>query len=290
MVNVSRFQLGLSLAPGLLVYSFVILFPLGFSIYFGFQNWTGGNYSFIGWANYFRLFADQHFWLSLRNTLIVTLYVAGGQLAIGLFISLVLVRDYVRAVPLHRSVVFFPVVLSPVVAGLIWKMIYSNRRGLLNLILESIGLEEMTQIWLGEPGLVLATVSVPVVWQYAGLYVVIFLGALMTIPKSVIESAVIDGASGFQQTFRIMIPMIYQTFKVAVMLAVAGGLKVFDHIIVMTGGGPGRASMTMSIFNYEVAFARNQYSYGAAGAIVIMLIILFITAGSSKVLGGKRYE
>jgi raffinose/stachyose/melibiose transport system permease protein len=277
--------------PAFIIYSFVIVFSLGFSLYFSTTDWMGGrSYEFIGLQNYARLLNDPDFWLSVRNTLVITLLNVVGQVGLGFFFAIVLANRFVRAPKAHQTLIFFPVVLSPIVVGLIWRLIYNSRSGLLNLLLRSVGLGDYIMLWLDDPSIVLIAVSIPVIWQFAGLYLVILLGAIHTIPKSVIESSLIDGATPVQQTFRIVLPMIYPTFKVAMMICVAGTMRIFDHIFVTTGGGPGKSSMTMTMYNYNVSFTLMRFAYGATMAIGIMIIIFGVTGLTTRALGGKRYE
>ena len=274
----------------LLLFSFVFVFPLFFSIRYSFFDWTGGRTeNFIGLGNYARFFRDSSFWNSFAHTLLITAMVAVGQVGIGLVVSVILTLKFVKLLDFHRTVFFLPVVLSPVVVGLIWSMIYNSRQGLLNILLRALGVES-PPLWLDDPSWVLVSVSLPVIWQYFGLYMVMLLGALQNIPGSVLESATIDGANGWQQMTRIMIPSIYPTFKVAVMLCVSGTLKIFDHIYVLTKGGPGETSMTMSLYNYTVSFDMMQFSYGSAVSLGMIVITLAITFLTLKGMGGKRYE
>jgi raffinose/stachyose/melibiose transport system permease protein len=280
----------LAFVPTLSVFSFVFVFPLFFSIRYSLFDWKGGlTANFVGLHNYQQLFADGNFWNALTNTFSITIMVVIGQVGFGLIIGIFLVTKYISWRNAHRTLIFLPVVLSPVVVGLIWTIVYNKRNGLLNLFLTSLGMSGLP-LWLDDPSLVLFTVSIPVIWQFIGLYMIMFLGALESIPKSVLESAEIDGANGFQRSFLIMLPMIYSTLKVALMLCISGTLKIFDQIFVLTGGGPGQSSMTMSLYNYRVSFDMMRFSYGSAISIVMIIITLMITGFTLKVLGGKRYE
>lgn len=281
----------IAIAPALIVFSFVFFFPLLFSVFYSFTNWTGGrSFSFIGAANFARFIRDQDFFNAFRNTLVITGLNVVGQVGIGLLVAILLANLYVEFSGLHRSLIFFPVIVSPVVVSIIWLIIYDSRNGLLNVLLRMLGIPGPFPVWLGDPSIVLFSVSVPVVWQYIGLYMVILLGALESIPKEVLESAMIDGASGLQRSLRIMVPMIYPTFKVAVMICVSGTLKIFDHIFVLTGGGPGKSSMTMTQYNYVTSFNMMQLGYGSVVSIGIIVIILGITVAVISAMGGKRYE
>ncbi|MDC7242260.1 MAG: sugar ABC transporter permease [Spirochaetales bacterium] len=286
----SRFNMFLGLFPTLLIFSFVFVFPLFFSIRLSFFDWKGGSsLNFVGLKNFLTLFSDKNFWNSFKNTFSITVLVVIGQVGLGLIISVLLVTKYIRWRGVHRTLIFLPVVLSPVVVGLVWGIIYNKRNGLLDLFLSSLGMSNIP-LWLDDPNLVLYTVSVPVIWQFIGLYMIMFLGALESIPKSILESAELDGTNGYQRTVKIMLPMIYPTFKAAMMICVSGTLKIFDQIYVLTEGGPGQRSMTMSLFNYRVSFNMMRFSYGASMSIIMIIITLAITGITIKMLGGRRYE
>jgi raffinose/stachyose/melibiose transport system permease protein len=285
-----RRSLFAAIGPTVLVFSFVFVFPLVFSIRYSLFNWSGGaTETFVGLGNYAAFFRDASFWASCLNTVFITAIIVIGQVGIGLVVSVMLTLSFVRLVGFHRTTIFLPVVISPIVVGLIWSMIYNSRKGMLNLLLRSIGFTKLP-LWLDDPSIVLLSVSVPVIWQYIGLYMVMFLGALQSIPKEIIESARLDGANGAQTMARIMLPMIYPTFKVGVMLCVSGTLKIFDHIFVLTNGGPGEASMTMSLYNYNVSFNMMRFSYGSTVSIGMIVITLLITLATMRSLGGKQYE
>ncbi len=281
----------LGLLPGVLLYSFVLVFPLLFSIRYSFTDWTGGSrVGHVGLLNYAAFFHDAHFWRSFRNTIVITVINVVGQVGFGVVIAAILSTTYARFAGAHRVAIFLPVVISPIVIGLVWTMIYNSRTGLLNLFLQSVGLQSLIRLWLDDPRIVLYSVSVPVVWQYIGLYMVIVLGAFSNIPPSVIESSMLDGAGGLRRMVQIQIPMIYPTFKVAMMLCVSGTLKIFDHIYVMTGGGPGESSMTMTQYSYNVSFNLLKLGYGSTLSIGLIVIILAITGITMRFLGGRRYE
>ncbi len=280
----------LGVLPTVLLFAFIFLFPLIFCVRYSLFDWTGGNtQNFVGLQNFAQLLHDASFWKSFTNTLLITVMVVIGQVGIGLFVAVVLVLNFVKYRELHRTAYFLPVVLSPVVVGLVWTIIYNSRNGILNLVLGKFGITNFP-LWLDNPSLVLLSVSIPVIWQYFGLYMIMFLGALHNIPETVLESATLDGVNGRQKMFKIMLPLIYPTFKVAVMLCVSGTLKIFDHIFVLTGGGPGESSMTMTLYNYNVSFTMMQFSYGSAVSLGIICISLVITFFTMKSMGGKQYE
>ncbi len=286
----STLNLLAAILPTVLLFAFIFIFPLIFCIRYSFFDWTGGStMNFVGFRNFVDFFHDASFWHSFLNTFLITILVVIGQVGIGLIVSVVLVTKFVKFNTLHRTAYFLPVVLSPIVVGLIWSIIYNSRSGILNLVLGFFGVTEFP-LWLDNPSLVLFSVSIPVIWQYFGLYMIMLLGALHNIPPSVLESSTLDGVNGAQKLFKIMLPLIYPTFKVAVLLCVSGTLKIFDHIFVLTGGGPGESSMTMTLYNYNVSFTMMRFSYGSAVSIGTIIISLVITFFTMKAMGGERYE
>jgi len=276
--------------PTILLFAFIFVFPLFFCIRFSLFDWTGGKtMNFVGFQNFIDFFNDASFWHSFLNTFFITVLVVIGQVGFGLIVAVALAMKSVKYTSLHRTAYFLPVVLSPIVVGLIWSIIYNNRSGILNYVLASFGVTNFP-LWLDEPSLVLLSVSIPVIWQYFGLYMVMLLGALHNISPSIIESSTLDGVNEVQRLFKIMLPLIYPTFKVAVLLCVSGTLKIFDHIFVLTGGGPGESSMTMTLYNYNVSFTMMKFSYGSAVSIGTIIISLIITFFTMKAMGGERYE
>ena len=230
------------------IYVFIMIIPTFVALFYSFFKWSGGpRKKFIGFENYIRLFRDQVFWDSLGNTLIFTLIMVIGQIGIAFLFTMFFTMKWLKWVEFHRRVMYLPSIIAPVVIGLLWQIIYNQQYGLLNQFLKALGLENLIRPWLDDPKIALFSVCIPVIWQFVGYYLVIMMGAVTTIPKDVLEVAEIDGASGFQRTIYITIPMIWNTLKICLMMCIAGSLKAFDHIMVITGGGPGRATTVVSL-------------------------------------------
>jgi len=213
-----------------------------------------------------------------------------GQVGGGLIVSFLLVSRGLKFKEFHRTVIFFPVVVPALVIGFIWSLMYNKDYGLVNWFLTFIGCEKLIIPWLDNPSYVVFTVSIPVILQYIGLYMVMFMGAIKSIPEEVYECANLDGCNEIQKSFYITLPMIYSTFKVAVMICVSGTMKIFDHILVLTNGGPGKSSQVLALYAYNMSFDRMKLSYGSTIAIGILILSFAITLSSRAVLGGKRYE
>ncbi|MBU9737048.1 carbohydrate ABC transporter permease [Diplocloster agilis] len=273
------------------VYIFMVIIPIFFAAYYSLFKWSGGkSMTFLGMQNYLDILRDDTFWLSFRNTAVFTLLMVVGQVGIAFVFTLFFTMKWMKWTEFHRRVMFITNIISAVVIGLLWQIIYSNQAGILNEFLRAIGREDWIRPWLDDPKIVLFSVAVPVIWQFVGYYLVIMTSAIASVPKDILEMAEVDGASGWKRSIYITIPMIYDTLKVCIMICIAGSFKTFDHISVMTGGGPGNSSMVLSLYNYDVSFSMMKMGYGCALAVMILVISLLLTLGSRLLLGGKRYE
>lgn len=166
--------------------------------------------------------------------------------------------------------------LSSVAIAQLWIKVYNPSNGILNWILMQVGVENPPS-WLADPNIVLYAIFLPIVWQYAGFYILIYYAALKNIPETVIEAARIDGASPLQIALKIKLPLIREVILVTVVLAVVGSLKYFDLIYVMTNGGPNGASEVMASYMYKLAFSVNDFGYGSAIGFLMLIITLIAT-------------
>lgn len=166
--------------------------------------------------------------------------------------------------------------LSSVAIAQLWIKVYNPTNGMLNSILMGMGIDD-PPAWLAEPSVVLYAIFLPILWQYAGFYILIYYAALKNIPESLIEAARIDGASPWQIAHKIKLPLIKGVFKVTIVLAIVGSLKYFDLIYVMTGGGPNGASEVMASYMYKVAFQSYDFGYGSAIGFLLLIITLIVT-------------
>ncbi len=269
-------------------YVFVVVMPLILALRYSLYDWSGGpRMRFVGLSNYAELIKDTDFWLSFKNNVIITLLCIVGQIGIAFVLAALMTTRVLKFKEFHRTVIFLPVVLSAVVIGFIWTLMYNQQIGILNWVLRAIGLESLIKPWLDDPKIVIYSVSVPLIWQYIGFYLVILMASLQSIPKEIFEAAEIDGADGFKRTIYIILPLLADTLKVSVMLCIAGNMKVFDHICVMTGGGPGKSSMVMAQYAYNNSFIMFKLGYGSTISVGILILSLAIILLSRKLMGGK---
>lgn len=279
------------LAPGVLLYVGIAIIPIFNAIILSFYKWSGGDSkTFLGFGNYAYLITDPLFWGSLKNNLLIGVISIIGQVGIALILAALFTSRDIKFVSFHRSVIFFPVVLAAIIIGFIWTMVYSREYGLLNFTLKGLGLEGFIRAWLDDPSIIILSVSAPIVWQYIGYYTVIIASGITAIPSEIFESAELDGAVGWRKLFYIIYPLIKNTIVVCVMMCIAGSMKIFTHILVMTGGGPGNSSMVMSMYAYRNSFIKYKLGYGSAASIGILLVSMMIILLTRSLMGSKNEE
>ena len=261
------------LLPALVLFLTIIIVPIFMSVTYSLTEWDGiGKKVFTGFDNYKELFLTNSdgFWRAVKNSLIFAAGSVFVQLPISLILALILARG-VKGERFYVSVYFIPVLISTVVIGQLWMKIYNPQYGLLNTVLRSKGLEQLTGNWLGDTKKVIFAVIVPVLWQYIGYHMLLMYASVRSISEEIFEAARIDGANGIQTALHITIPLMKPILKVCVTFAVVGSLKNFDLVYVMTGGGPAGASQLPSTLMVETIFSRNMYGYGSSMAIFIIL-------------------
>lgn len=277
----------LGLLPALSIYLLFVIVPIFWSAFYGFFDWKGiGAMKFIGFANYAEVVQDPIFWRAFKNNLIIVAASIFGQVPIALVLALVLWKSsfFHRFI---RSAVFMPMVLASVVIGIIWGYIYNPQIGILNYILENVGLSSWIRDWLGDPKINMYSVSVPIIWANIGPYLILFIAAIQNISSEVEDAAKIDGAVGFRRLYLIVVPMIWNTIKVAIVLCISGSMKAFDLIYVMTGGGPAQATELLATYMYNNTFNIFRYGYGSAVSTMIMIVSMILVLGSQLLMKRK---
>lgn len=174
--------------------------------------------------------------------------------------------------------------MSTVVIGQLWLKIYNPDYGILNVLLNSIGLETWTKVWLGDRSTVLISTFIPIMWQYTGYHMLLMYAGIKSVPPEIKEAALIDGASEWQINRRIVMPMIKPVLRVCVIISVTGSLKVFDLIYILTNGGPAHATEVPSTLLVSMLFLRNRYGFGSAIAVVLIFLCFFFAIIIKKTL------
>jgi len=260
------------LLPALIFYIFAVFYPIEESIRLSFMKWNGiGAPKFVGLENYAAMFKDKVFYTALINNLVYLVIVVVIQLSVGLLFAILLTYMKKR-VTLVKTLYYIPCIVTTVAIAQLFRSIYSTEPlGLLNQFLAGVGLEHVATSWLANVKTVLAAVSVPEGWRFIGMYMVIFYAALVSLDPSVYEAAKIDGASELQILFKIKIPLIKEILLLTLTMCLTGALRGFDIPFLLTAGGPGNASEMMSTYMYKKAFSSNQYGYGSALAVFIII-------------------
>lgn len=267
------------------MFVFTVFVPLVTAFVYSFFEWKGGPVkTFTGLSNYVTLFHDKTFWEAFGHNIYLVIACIIGQIGIAFILVMMINSKLVKLKGMHRTFGFFPSTISAVCIGLIWNMIYHNQYGVLNWFLKAIGREDLCKVWLNEPKLVMLLVSIPLIWQFIGYYMIIMLSAISSIDTEVFESAEIDGANGIQRAVYITLPLIKNTMLVCITLCIAGNMKAFDNIFVMTKGGPGTASMVMAMYGYQVSFNQSNMGYGSCISVGIFVLSLIVIGGSQALI------
>ncbi|HOO27457.1 MAG TPA: sugar ABC transporter permease [Lachnospiraceae bacterium] len=266
-------------------YVFSVFVPLITAMFYSLFEWKGGpQKSFIGLENYSKLISDGTFWMSFGHNLFLVVACIIGQIGLAFIFVLMINSRLVKLKGIHRTFGFFPSTISAVALGFIWKMIYDNKRGVLNWFLTAIGRDDLTKVWLNDKSIIMLLVAIPLVWQFIGYYMVILLSGIAAIDTEIFEVAEIDGANAVQRAIYIVMPLLKNTLLVCVTLCVAGNMKAFDHIYTMTEGGPGTASMVMAMYGYKISFEQMNMGYGSAISVGIFVVSLLVIAGSQALI------
>jgi raffinose/stachyose/melibiose transport system permease protein len=285
-LNTRRFIV-MGLTPAIVIYALFVFVPVVWSAYYGFFDWKGiGAARYIGLANYVEVLHDEVFWRALKNNVIFVGASIFGQVPLALVLAIVLFKSNLLQRFL-RSAIFMPMVLSSVVIGMIWQYIYHPQIGILNFLLDALGLGSWKLQWLSDPNIAIWSLTPPLVWSFVGLYLIIFISALQNIPGDIHDAARIDGATGVRKLVSVTLPMIWGTIQVAIILCISGSLKSFDLVYVMTKGGPAHATELLATYMYNSTFSSYRYGFGSAISTSIVLIsLLFI--GTMQLLMSRR--
>ena len=270
------------LGPSLIIYSILVIVPVLFSTYYSLTDWNGiGKQKFVGIMNFIKMFKDADFLVSFQNSIICTVISILLQIPVGLLLAYLLYRG-IKGFKIFRAIYFLPVVIAPMAIGLMFTLFLNDQTGVMNKLLGLIGLQSLQHAWLSDPKVVLYSVIAPQVWQYIGLYVIIFIAAMQTISEEILESASIDGATNVTIFSRIVVPMISDVIKLSVILCFTGSMKAFDLPWIMTAGGPGVKSAYLGVYMFKAAFINTKFGIGSAATIVILVTALVFTVVFNK--------
>jgi ABC-type sugar transport system permease subunit len=259
------------------MYLLGVLAPLALALKFSFTdiNLLSGIGQFIGFQNYQTVLTDPEFWNAFGFVLVLTIFCVVVANSAGLALAVILNRN-LRSFHILRSVTFIPSILAGVVIGYIWSNILTDN-GTLNSILGGVGLAGLKASWLGSPLGAQASVIFVTVWPSIGFGAIIYLAGLQSVPKELLEAAAVDGSSPFRTFWSITWPLLRPSLFVTSTMMVIGGFKAFDISMVLTGGGPSRATDTPALQILRHGFIENRAGYANAEAVLLLIVLVLIS-------------
>jgi len=270
----------LIVSPYIVHFILFVAFPVGFSIVLTFHKWNIiSPMEYTGLNNYVRLFSDKTFLKSIVNTLIFLVIHIPLQIVVALFLAEVL-NQRIKLRGLFRGAFFLPVIVSGVVVTILWQQLFGYDTGLLNRLLIGIGLDKIG--WLTDPDIAMGSIAIMATWKNVGLYIVLFLVGLQTVPPQFYEAAELEGANHWQKFFKITLPMINPTIFMVVLLSTIGGFSLFIEPYVMTGGGPLNSTISAVLYIYKQGFFYYHMGYAATLGLFFALIILGVVVIQKK--------
>lgn len=267
----------LFLLPALTIYIVFAIYPTLSVIEYSFTSWDGisPEREYVGLANYTRLFTDKIFWEAFRNTFVWSGVIIVINVGLGLVIAAMLARVW-KARLLIQTCIVLPVVISPMAVATIWRWMYQPS-GVINQLLETIGLGGLATPWLGSPDVVLYALALAHSWSTIGLSVIIFLAGLQAVDEDLYEAAKVDGATPVQAFRYVTLPALRPVTAVVFILTLTQSFKVFDLVWATTKGGPIRFSEILSTYMYKRGALENQYGYGSAIGVSLLVIVSVAT-------------
>lgn len=269
------------LSPALAFFIFAMIVPFFMGIHVSFTDWNGlsQTYNYVGLENYQRIFQNSDILIPLKNTVYYGLMYVVGNNILALSLALALNRTFIGR-NMSRLIFFIPTALSPVLTAFVFTFIYKN------LFSELFGIQSL----FSSTSTALIGIVILALWHNVGINMLIYLAALSNVPRELYEAAIVDGAGAWRRFVNVTIPMIVPAFTVCITLTLTSGLREFAFPLVATGGGPVRATETMSVYIYQFLFAYNKAGYGQAIAFLFMVFLLVVGFVVSRMLRSKEVE
>jgi cellobiose transport system permease protein len=282
-----------AVSPFFILFAVFGAFPILFSIWLSFHSWDGiGQLKWVGLEQYSYLLTDPSFWKSITNTLIIWVISTVPMLLLALVIANAL-HNATRFRSFYRIAYFVPNITSVVAVTMVFGSVFSNNFGLLNALLQSVGLQKIE--WLSAPWGIKVAIASIVLWRWTGYNAIIFLAGLQAISSDVYEAAKMDGASPRQTFWRITVPLLRPVILFTAVTSTIGGLQIFTESQVLFGssgaiGGPGDGGLTIVSYLYDSAFGKHQFGYGAAIGWALFILIVLFSIINWRLIGGNDDE
>lgn len=268
----------LFIAPAGLVLALGLLYPIGYMVYASFLDWNPsqviGDADWVGFKNYSNLWVDEAFKESMWVTLKFAFIVVSVEIIIGLGLALLLDRN-IRGMSALRTMFILPMMIAPIVVGLMWRYMYHPSVGVFNRTLKDLGFESIP--WLSDSTWALVSIIIADVWQWTPFIFILCLAALQSLPRSTLEAAKIDGANAWQQAWYIKIPLMMPVLIVALLLRLIDAFKVLEVILVMTNGGPGLSTEIVALRISRTASEFRALGEAAAMSNYLLIMLLLLT-------------
>ena len=278
----------LFLLPAFVLLATFFFIPFLETIILSFKDFSNDIYNptFVGFANYIKLFNSKEFFITLFNTFLFLIMVV-PILAILPLIVAIFINQKIKGVNIYKILIYLPVIISIVVVAIAFKWLYAQQ-GIFNYFLELCGLNSIG--WLTDTKFALLSVAIVTIYKGIGYYMMIYLSALIGVPKDLYEAADIDGASEIKKHLTVTVPQIMPTIALVVIISSISALKVFTEIYVMTKGGPLNSTKTIVYYIYERAFENLDLSMASAASVVLLFVILIFSIINITCFENKRYK
>ncbi len=268
----------LFVAPAVLVLAFTCLYPVIKGFELSFYDWSLGtpieSRKYIGWENFVWAWQDPALFNSIKVTLIFAAFAVTAELFLGLLIAFLLEKG-IKGIAVLRTVFIIPIMIAPVVVGLLWRYLFDANFGLINHVVSLLGFEPI--VWLGTPGLALPAVIITDIWQWTPFMFILFLAGLQSLPKDPVEAAQVDGATTWQVIRQVKLPLLAPVIWVAVILRIIDAFRSLEVMFIMTFGGPGRETEVLSLNIYKTAFMSQRLGLAAVNAIFLLAFIILLS-------------
>ncbi len=274
------------LLPSLVFLATFTYWPILRSLYFSFHDVMLGSSKiiYLGWENYERLFQDELFWKSFRNTAFYTLITIPLALTCALLLA-VAMDSKIRGMAIYRSAFFYPVMIPSVAAGMVWVFLYAPGYGPINGMMDALGLPKLE--WLYSSDWAMPAIIVMSIWKYSGYFMLILLAALQLVPRDLYEAAKLDGVSAWHQLIHITIPLISPTIYFVIIIGILHSYQIFDYVFVMTLGGPADATNVLTFYIYQNAFQYQDIGFASTVANMLLLFIGGLIAVIASTIGRR---
>ena len=264
----------LFILPAVLIMAGGLVYPVIDAFYLSFFDWKIGlpfsDAPFVGLAHFKRMLVDESVWESIWVTIRFGFWTITIEMVLGVCLALLLEKP-IRGASAFRTIFILPLMISPVVVGLIWRYLFDARIGWINYYIGKLGIEP--QIWLGDANLAFFAIVLTDIWQWTPFIFIIVIAGLQALPSEVLEASKIDGANWWQHIIFVKLPMIKSILIIALLMRLIDVFRALEVMYILTGGGPGRATELLSLHIYNRAFETQQLGYASAISVILILLV-----------------